>query len=97
MAGIVFFYEDYDVDVFSGTHESLLPWNYACKIAGDIDAVRVINKTGQTIQSFDMSLDFQVVTDFCELSLAGTSTHIIGLSTDSTITNSLPTRRSRAW
>jgi len=59
MAGICFYFEDYDTDVWSG--HDLDAWNYACKIAGDIDSAIIINKTEQTIQSFDRSMNIQIV------------------------------------
>lgn len=45
MAGVAFFLEDYDVDVYSGRLESLDAWNYAIGAAGDITDVVIINRT----------------------------------------------------
>ena len=64
MAGICFFYEDYEVDVWSG--HNFDAWNYACKLAGDIDKAIVINKTSQTLTSFDKAMDVQFVADIDE-------------------------------
>ena len=65
MAGICFFFEPSDVDVWSG--KDLDAWNYAIKLAGDIDRMIVVNKTEQTIQSPDRALDFSVVDTLPEL------------------------------
>lgn len=62
MTGICFFYEDTDVDVWSG--RDLDAWNYACKIGGGIESAIVINKTDQELQSFDQSMDVRFVDDF---------------------------------
>lgn len=61
MAGICFFYEDSDVDVWSG--KDLDAWNYACKIAGDIDKAIIVNRTDQILGSFDSTMDIQFVQD----------------------------------
>ena len=61
MAGLCFFFEDPDVDVWSG--KDLDAWNYAAKLAGDIDKMVVINKTDQVITSPDRALDFTVLKD----------------------------------
>lgn len=64
MAGIVFFYEENDIDIFSGRRLDLSAWNYAIKAAGDIDKVIIVNKTNQTINNFDSSLAvFNVVNE----------------------------------
>ena len=59
MAGICFFFEHPDVDVWSG--KDLDAWHYAARIAGDIDRMMVVNKTGMVLESPDRALDFQVV------------------------------------
>jgi len=59
MTGICFYFEESDVDVWSG--KDLDAWHYACKAAGDIDKMIVINKTSQNIQSPDLALEFYVV------------------------------------
>lgn len=61
MAGICFFYEDSDVDVWSG--KNLDAWNYAVKAAGDVDSMIVVNRTSQIITTPEGSLKFQVVSE----------------------------------
>ena len=61
MTGICFFYEDSDVDVWSG--KDLDAWNYACKVAGDIDSMIVINKTTQILTTPNADMVFNVVSD----------------------------------
>lgn len=56
MAGVCFFFEESDVDVWSG--KNLDAWNYAFKMAGDINRIHVINRTNQVIQNPDSSVDF---------------------------------------
>jgi hypothetical protein len=74
MVGICFYFEDYEVDVWSG--KKLDAWNYACKIAGDIESAIVINKTDQKIESFDKSLDFKVVNSIDEIDFQGHVTEL---------------------
>lgn len=59
MAGICFFFESYDTDVWSG--HNLDAWIYACKAAGDIDRIIVINKTKQKVPRPDLSLGYDEV------------------------------------
>jgi len=61
MAGICFFYEDSDVDVWSG--HNLDAWNYAIKASGGINKIIVVNKTDQVLNTPDGNLDFQVVSE----------------------------------
>lgn len=76
MAGIVFFFEENDIDIFSGRRLDLAAWNYAIKAAGDVDKVIIINKTAQKISSFDSSLKlFEVVSDMPVLD--GIITHVV--------------------
>jgi hypothetical protein len=76
MAGIVFFFEKNDVDVFSGRQIDLSAWNYAIKAAGDISKVIVVNKTSVDISNFNSDLEyFSVVSDLPDLS--GRLTHIV--------------------
>jgi hypothetical protein len=56
MAGLAFHFEDYEVDVWSG--HDLDAWNYAAKIAGDIDKMAVINLSTLPVATPDISLDF---------------------------------------
>ena len=66
MAGLCFYFEDYDVDVWSG--HDLDAWNYAAKTAGDITKIIVVNKTDQLIRSPDSSLElFEVVQELPKL------------------------------
>ncbi len=52
MAGILFYFQDYDVDVFSGKRDDLDAWRYAAN-AGGIDKIRCVNES-----EFDVSLGF---------------------------------------
>lgn len=67
MAGIVFYFENNDTDVWSGRHIDFDAWNYACKIAGDIDSMIVINRTQLELQSPDVTMNFQTVSEMPEL------------------------------
>ena len=75
MAGIVFYFEDNNVDVFSGRREDLDAWNYACKFAGDIDKVVIINESSGETTPFDVSLDTQIVAEMPKLE--GSSVQLI--------------------
>lgn len=69
MAGLCFFFEAEDVDVWSG--KNLDAWNYAAKAAGDIDRMLVINRTDQTLLSPDADLaSFEVVAELPALERA---------------------------
>ena len=72
MAGICFYFEDSDVDMWSG--KDFDAWNYACKVAGDIDKAFVINRTSQTLQSFDQTMDFRAFDNLTEAQEAMTGT-----------------------
>ena len=50
MAGVVFFFEEYEIDVYSGRRIDLDAWNYAIRAAGDIDRIIIINRTNQSIK-----------------------------------------------
>jgi hypothetical protein len=67
MAGVVFYFESFDKDMWSGRPVDLDAWNYNCKIAG-IDRAIIVNKTFTNIQSFDRGMDIQVVSEIPELS-----------------------------
>jgi len=61
MAGICFYFEPNDVDVWSGRRLDLDAWNYAAK-AGGVDRMVVINLTDQVIRTPDSDLaEFRVV------------------------------------
>lgn len=68
MAGIVFWFEDNDRDVFSGRRVDLDAWRYAVK-AGGIEKVRCFNSTELEV-SFDLGFDFEIAgrddTDYLE-------------------------------
>jgi len=77
MVGVCFFYEDPDVDVFSGRPEMLHAWNYALKSAGDVTRVAIINKTGDHI-TFNRAFDYTVydnIDDFY-MTADGTLMHV---------------------
>jgi len=67
MAGICFFFETYDKDVWSGRNIDLDAWIYAAKIAGDIDKMHVINRTPSKIQSPDRRTQFSISETMPEL------------------------------
>lgn len=77
MAGVCFYYEDYDTDVWSG--RDLDAWGYACKVAGDIDKIIVINKTDGAVPSFDRAFEFCVVPDLeaAEAAMTGTRMYMV--------------------
>ena len=60
MAGLCFFFEPNDVDVYSGRRIDLDAWNYAAKMAGDVDRIVVVNRTDMELQTPDASVDFRV-------------------------------------
>ena len=60
MAGILFWYQEYDTDVFSGRPIDLDAWRYAIK-AGGIDTVKCINETEDEICIGDADMDFEIV------------------------------------
>ena len=61
MAGIVFYFEDNDLDVYSGRRVDLDAWNYACKVAGDIDRAVIVNRTIEPLPAFDTLMDIRIV------------------------------------
>ncbi len=70
MAGVIFYFEENDIDVFSGRELDISAWNYAIKTAGDITKVIIINKTNQTLTSFDSDLEqFTVVSSENDLNI----------------------------
>ena len=75
MAGVVFYFEENDVDVYSGRRIDLDAWNYAIKLAGDVDTMIVINRTNQELTTPDAHLNFQVVSQMPELT--GEIAHLI--------------------
>ena len=75
MAGICFYFEDNDIDIWSGRSIDLDAWNYSIKLTPDIDKVVIINKTTQSLQPFDISID-TVITDNMPV-LSGSLTQIV--------------------
>ena len=70
MAGVIFYFEENDIDVFSGRELDISAWNYAIKTAGDITKVIIINKTNQVISSFDSDLvQFTVISSEDDLNI----------------------------
>jgi len=67
MAGICFYFEDNDSDVYSGRDIDLDAWNYACKAAGDIDRMIVVNRTDNVLTTPDSDMRFEVVTELPDL------------------------------
>lgn len=67
MAGIVFYFEDNDKDVWSGRRIDLDVWNYNCKIGGITKAI-VINLTNQDLITFDGNMDISFVDEMPILS-----------------------------
>lgn len=65
MAGIVFYFENYDRDVWSGRKIDLDAWNYNCKVAG-IDKVIIVNNSVYDVSSFDKGMDVQIVKELPE-------------------------------
>jgi len=66
MAGICFYFEETDVDVWSG--KNLDAWNYAAQASGDIDRMIVVNRTNTVVRSPNTDLvSFEVVTNLPEL------------------------------
>lgn len=66
MAGIVFYFEHNDIDVYSGRGVDLTAWNNLCKSANIKKAI-IINRTEENIVSFDFDMDIKVVTELPEL------------------------------
>lgn len=75
MAGICFYFENNDVDVWSGRSIDLDAWNYSIKLTPDIDKVVIINKTEQNIVPFDASIETTIVTNIP--TLEGTITQLV--------------------
>ena len=73
-AGIVFYFEENDKDVWSGRSIDLDAWNYNCKVAGMNKAI-IINKTNQHLTSFDSDMDIQIVSEMPELT--GHNTQVV--------------------
>jgi hypothetical protein len=77
VTGVVFFFEEYDRDVYSGRKIDLDAWNYAFKASGDIDKIIVINKTEMDLSSsLGGSYDFSVVNTIPD-NISGDIVHLI--------------------
>lgn len=72
MVGLIFFFEDNDVDVWSGRDFDLDAWNYAALAAGDIDRLTVVNRTDEKIRRLDFDFH-EVATLKAALALASDS------------------------
>lgn len=70
MAGVVFFFEDNDIDVYSGRQIDLDAWHLASRLCKDIDTLIVINRTDVKLTSPNGDIDFRVVDELPELSNA---------------------------
>ena len=66
MAGIVFYFEENDIDVWSGRKMDLDAWNYNCKI-GNINDVIIVNKSSINIQPFDRGMNIKIVDELPNL------------------------------
>jgi hypothetical protein len=67
MAGIVFYFENYDKDVWSGRKIDLDEWNYSCKVA-NINKAIIVNKSMYDVLSFDKDMDIEIVGELPSLS-----------------------------
>lgn len=65
-AGVVFFFEENDLDVWSGRPIDLDAWRYCIKAAGDIDQVIIVNKTNEKLH-FDDAMNVKIVSELPEL------------------------------
>ncbi|MEK6829395.1 MAG: hypothetical protein AABY15_04655 [Nanoarchaeota archaeon] len=65
-SGIVFFFENNDIDVWSGRNLDLDAWNYNCKIGG-INKAIIVNKTDQIIPLFDADMNIEIVSEIPNL------------------------------
>lgn len=61
MAGIAFYFEEKHKDVYSGRRVDLDAWNYASKLAGDIDRAIIVNQTDVDLQPFDRKVETSIV------------------------------------
>lgn len=77
MPGLVFHFENPDVDVYSGRDIDLDAWGYAAKIPGDITDMKVVNLSTHVFGPLDQSFTWEIVTDINQLTLTGTKTYMI--------------------
>ncbi len=77
MVGVCFYYEDPDVEVFSGRPEMLHAWNHALLAAGDVTRVAIINLLGKHVtfnKAFDCTV-YNTIDEFYE-NADGTLMHV---------------------
>lgn len=67
MAGLVFFFEDFDADNYSGRPVDLDAWYLSSRIPDDIDKILVINETDLHLTSPNADIDFKVYSTLPEL------------------------------
>lgn len=61
MAGLCFYYEDNDIDVYSGRPCDLDAWNYALQAGGpDMRQMMVLNRTNQMLHTPNAKVSFEV-------------------------------------
>lgn len=75
MTGIIFYFEDNDVDVWSGRNSDFDAWNYALQTTSDVRDVYVINKTDITYTGFNQEFNVQYVSECPEV--VGHKTQIV--------------------
>lgn len=76
MAGVCFYFEDEDVDVWSG--KDLDAWNYACMAAGDIDELVVIDRSRNGApRSPGRQYNYRTVTSLEEANLQGVIAQVV--------------------
>lgn len=67
MAGIAFYFEDYDRDVYSGRRIDFDAWRYAALAAGDIDRMLVVNRTEEALPNPGGNIKLTEVDELPEL------------------------------
>lgn len=77
MVGICFFFEENDIDVYSGRPIDLDAWNYAAKAAGDVDSVHIINRTDADFSPFNSECKTTVAEEFSPKDLSGHLTYLV--------------------
>lgn len=86
--GICFYFEDNDIDVYSGRRIDLDCWHYAIKCFG-ISTMRVINKTNQVLEMTDVTIDFKVYNNEEEFLLEHTQDKLIYFESPSIFTKDI--------
>jgi hypothetical protein len=67
MAGVVFYFEHNDIDVYSGRAIDLDAWYLASQISPDIDKMLVVNRTDTRIAMPQTNISLEVVRELPEL------------------------------